>query len=74
MRGRIDAQAPLFCTFLAEDRIRPDHPLRDVKRRADRILDPYEIYSVHQHGMAPALSASSAVSEAESKPKAGPNP
>jgi hypothetical protein len=23
--------------------------------RADRVLDPYEIYSVHQHGMAPAL-------------------
>ena len=39
MRGRIDAQAPLFHTFSAEDRIRPDHPLRDVKRRADRILD-----------------------------------
>ena len=38
MRGRIDAQAPLFHTFSVEDRIRPDHPLRDVKRRADRIL------------------------------------
>jgi hypothetical protein len=23
--------------------------------RADRVLDPYEIYSVHQHGMAPAV-------------------
>ena len=38
MRGRIDGQAPLFHTFSVEDRIRPDHPLRDVKRRADRIL------------------------------------
>ena len=39
MRGRIGGQAPLFHTFRVEDRIRPDHPLRDVKRRADRILD-----------------------------------
>ena len=39
MRGRIDAQVPLFHTFSVEDRIRPDHPLRDIKRRADRILD-----------------------------------
>ena len=39
MRGRIDGQAPLFHTFSVEDRIRPDHPLRDVKRRADHILD-----------------------------------
>ncbi len=23
--------------------------------RADRVLDPYEVYSVHQHGMAPAV-------------------
>jgi hypothetical protein len=23
--------------------------------RSDRVLDPYEVYSVHQHGMAPAL-------------------
>ena len=39
MRGRIDGQSPLFHTFSVEDRIRPDHPLRDVKRRADRLLD-----------------------------------
>jgi transposase len=39
MRGRIDEQAPLFHTFCVEDRIRGDHPLRDVKRRVDRILD-----------------------------------
>ena len=39
MRGRVDQQAPLFHTFSVEDRIRPDHPLRDIERRADRILD-----------------------------------
>src|SRR5579871_3981142 len=39
MRGKADRQLPLFHTFEVEDRIRPDHPLRDIKRRADRILD-----------------------------------
>jgi transposase len=39
MRGSIDDQAPLFHLFSVEDRIRPDHPLRDIKRRVDRILD-----------------------------------
>src|SRR5687768_4475084 len=38
MRGTVDAQLPLFHLFSVEDRIRPDHPLRDIKRRADRIL------------------------------------
>jgi transposase len=38
MRGRADDQSPLFHVFNAEDRIRPDHPLRDVKRRVDRLL------------------------------------
>ena len=38
MRGRADDQSPLFHTFNVDDRIRPDHPLRDVKRRADRLL------------------------------------
>lgn len=38
MRGRADDQLPLFHVFNVEDRIRPDHPLRDVKRRTDRIL------------------------------------
>ena len=38
MRGRIDEQPPLFHIFSIEDRIRPDHPLRDVKRRVDAIL------------------------------------
>src|SRR5262245_40802855 len=38
MRGRADDQLPLFHVFSVEDRIRPDHPLRDVKRRVDRLL------------------------------------
>jgi transposase len=39
MRGRADDQPPLFHVFSVEDRIRPDHPLRDILRRTDRILD-----------------------------------
>jgi len=39
MRGQADEQAPLFHVFDVEDRIRDDHPLRDIKRRADRILE-----------------------------------
>jgi hypothetical protein len=35
MRGRIDEHPPLFQLFSVEDCIRPDHPLRDVKRRVD---------------------------------------
>ena len=38
MRGRIDEQPPLFHVFSVEDRIRPDHPLRDIKRRVDALL------------------------------------
>ena len=38
MRGRTDEQPALFHAFHVEDRIRADHPLRDVKRRVDRIL------------------------------------
>lgn len=38
MRGQADDQIPLFHLFSVEDRIRPDHPLRDVKLRVDRIL------------------------------------
>ena len=38
MRGHADRQLPLFHTFEVEDRIRSDHPLRDIKRRTDRIL------------------------------------
>lgn len=39
MRGRAADQLPLFHVFSVEDRIRPDHPLRDIKRRVDRLLD-----------------------------------
>src|SRR5580765_1252241 len=38
MRGEADPHLPLFHVFEVEDRIRPDHPLRDIKRRTDRIL------------------------------------
>lgn len=38
MRGEADRQLPLFHVFEVEDRIRSDHPLRDIKRRTDRIL------------------------------------
>lgn len=38
MRGHMDHQLPLFHTFEVEDRIRSDHPLRDIKQRTDRIL------------------------------------
>ena len=38
MRGHADQQLPLFHTFEVEDRIRSDHPLRDIKRRTNRIL------------------------------------
>lgn len=39
MRGRADQQLPLFHTFEVEDRIGANHPLRDIKRRTDRILE-----------------------------------
>jgi transposase len=39
MRGHADRQLPLFHTFEVEDRIPASHPLRDIKRRTDRILD-----------------------------------
>lgn len=39
MRGHADQQLPLFHTFEVEDRIRADHPLRNIKRRTDRILE-----------------------------------
>ena len=38
MRGRTDDQLPPFHVVSVEDRIRPDHPLRDIRRRVDRIL------------------------------------
>ena len=37
MRGRVDDQRPLFHVFRVEDRIRRDHPPRDITRRADRL-------------------------------------
>jgi transposase len=39
MRGQADQQRLLFHTFEVEDRIRADHPLRDIKQRTDRILN-----------------------------------
>ena len=39
MRGHADDQAPLFHVFHVEDRIHPDHPLRGIRRRTDRILE-----------------------------------
>lgn len=38
MRGRADDQSPLFHVFNVEDRIRHDHPLRDIKWRVDHLL------------------------------------
>jgi transposase len=38
MRGQADDQGVLFHVFDVEDRIRRDHPLRDIKRRVDAIL------------------------------------
>jgi transposase len=38
MRGRTDEQSVLFHVFNVEERIRADHPLREVKRRVDAIL------------------------------------
>jgi transposase len=38
MRGRTDEQQVLFHVFNVEERIRADHPLREVKRRVDAIL------------------------------------
>jgi transposase len=38
MRGRIEEQPAFFHSFCVEDRIRADHPLRDIKRRTERIL------------------------------------
>ena len=38
MRGRIEEQPAYFHVFCVSDRIRADHPLRDIKRRTDRLL------------------------------------
>ena len=38
MRGRIDPQANVFHTFILDDLVPENHPLRPIKVRADRIL------------------------------------
>lgn len=38
MRGRVDAQGVMFHAFHIEDCVPADHPLRSIKRRANRIL------------------------------------
>jgi len=38
MRGKIDPQSALFFAINLEARIRPDHPLRPIKRAVDAIL------------------------------------
>jgi transposase len=38
MRGRVDAQSNVYHTFNVHDLIPADHPLRGIKRRADRVL------------------------------------
>jgi len=38
MRGRIDTQGTVFHTFIVDDLIPANHPLRPIKVRADRIL------------------------------------
>jgi transposase len=38
MRGRPDPQSQLFFTIDVESRIRPNHPLRPVKKRIDAVL------------------------------------
>ena len=38
MRGRVDAQSELFHTFNLEELIPADHPLREIKKRADAVL------------------------------------
>jgi hypothetical protein len=39
MCGEVNQQLPLFHVFDVEDRIPAGHPLHDIKRRTDRILD-----------------------------------
>lgn len=38
MRGRVDSQGVMFHAFHIEDFVPANHPLRSIKRRADRIL------------------------------------
>lgn len=38
MRGKFDAQTAMFFAINLQDRVRPDHPLRPIKRAVDSIL------------------------------------
>ncbi|MBB6441879.1 hypothetical protein HNQ78_003180, partial [Phycisphaera mikurensis] len=38
MRGRVASSSPMFFAIDLEERIRPDHPLRPIRRIVDRIL------------------------------------
>lgn len=38
MRGRREQQQSIFVAFNIEERVPEDHPLRDIKRRCDRVL------------------------------------
>lgn len=38
MRGRVDAQGDIYHTFNVHDLVPAQHPLREIKRRADRVL------------------------------------
>jgi transposase len=39
MRGKIDPQTTMFFAINLEERVRPNHPLRPIKRTVDTILD-----------------------------------
>jgi len=38
MRGRVDPQAEVYHIFILDDLVPDNHPLRQVKTRADRII------------------------------------
>jgi len=38
MRGRVDVQDGMFFYFRPQDRVPTDHPLRQIKARADAAL------------------------------------
>jgi len=38
MRGRVDPQGDIYHIFNIHDLIPADHPLREIKQRADRVL------------------------------------
>jgi hypothetical protein len=73
MRGRVDDQSPPFHAFGVEGHIRPDHPVRGIKRRFDRILvgisaavDPLgHARDENRHGLIGALAVGEACGTAE---------